>query len=106
MGPGHNISLYYFNQTLKNICVFIWLWRVLWPTGSLIFIVARRTFRCSMQTVICGMWDLVPGAGMKPRPPALGARSLSHWTTREVPALCLGDCNTCVQPHASPVAFT
>ena len=34
----------------------------------------------------CGMWDLVPWPGIDPRPPALGARSLSHWITREVPA--------------------
>ena len=29
------------------------------------------------------MWDL-PGPGLEPGPPALGAQSLSHWTTREV----------------------
>ena len=28
---------------------------------------------------------LVPWAGIKPGPPALGARILNHWTTREVP---------------------
>ena len=33
----------------------------------------------------CGTWDLVPWAGIKPQPPALGARSLTHWTPREVP---------------------
>ena len=33
----------------------------------------------------CKMWDLVPWPGIKPRPPVLGAQSLSHWTTREVP---------------------
>ena len=27
------------------------------------------------------MWDLVPRPGIKPRPPALGAQSRSHWTT-------------------------
>ena len=32
----------------------------------------------------CGMWDLVPWLGLKPRPPALEAQSLSPWTTREV----------------------
>ena len=32
----------------------------------------------------CSMWDLVPWPGTKPRPPAVGAQSLSHWTTREV----------------------
>ena len=36
----------------------------------------------------CSMWDLliVPGPGIKPRPPALGVGSLSHWALREVPA--------------------
>ena len=33
----------------------------------------------------CSMWDLVPG--IEPRPPVLGAQSLSHWTTREVPKM-------------------
>ena len=32
-----------------------------------------------------GMWDLVPPPGIKPGPLALGAPSVSHWTTREVP---------------------
>ena len=32
-----------------------------------------------------GMWDLIPQPGMELGPPALGVRSLSHWTTREVP---------------------
>ena len=39
---------------------------------------------CGTQDLSCDMWDLVPWPGMKPRPPALGAWSLSHWTTREV----------------------
>ena len=30
------------------------------------------------------MWDLIPGLGIEPGPPVLGARSLNHWTTREV----------------------
>ena len=33
----------------------------------------------------CVMWDLVPGPGIQPGPPALEEQSLSHWTTREVP---------------------
>ena len=33
----------------------------------------------------CGMWDQGPRPGIKPRPPALGAQGLHHWTTREVP---------------------
>ena len=36
-----------------------------------------------------GMWDLIPQPGMELGPPALGVRSLSHWTTREVPSCFL-----------------
>ena len=32
----------------------------------------------------CGIPDLVPWTGIEPSHPALGARSLSDWTTREV----------------------
>ena len=34
------------------------------------------------------MWHLVRWPGIEPRPPALGAQSLTHWTTREVPINC------------------
>ena len=37
------------------------------------------------------MWDLVPRSRMEPGPPALGAWSLSHWTTREVPRSLISD---------------
>ena len=37
----------------------------------------------------CGMWDLVPGPGIKPVPPVLGAQNLNHWTIREVPWVTL-----------------
>ena len=33
----------------------------------------------------CSKWDLVPWPGIEPGYPALGAWSLSHWTTWEVP---------------------
>ena len=49
----------------------IWdLLSLLWRDGSL---------------VVCSMWDLVPWSRIEPRPPALEAQSLSHWTTGEVP---------------------
>ena len=35
--------------------------------------------------VLDATWVLDPWPGIKPMPPALGARSLNHWTTREVP---------------------
>ena len=37
----------------------------------------------------CGMQDLAPRPGIEPGPPALGAQSSSHWTTREVPELLI-----------------
>ncbi|XP_028355588.2 GATOR complex protein NPRL3-like isoform X1 [Physeter macrocephalus] len=46
------------------------------PSG--IFVAVCRIFSC-------GMRDIVPWPGIEPSPPALGAWSLSHWTTREVP---------------------
>ena len=36
---------------------------------------------CSTRTLSCGMWDLVLQLEVEPGPPALGGRSLSHWTT-------------------------
>ena len=41
---------------------------------------------CELLVAAC-MWDLVPGPGIKPGCPALGAWSLTHWTTREVPRI-------------------
>ena len=37
------------------------------------------------------MRDLVPGPGIEPRPPALGAWSLTHWTTRGSPSSTVKD---------------
>ena len=39
-----------------------------------------------MRALSGDVQDLAPRAGIEPRPPALGAWSLSHWTTREVPS--------------------
>ena len=55
-------------------------WRTFVVASGIFFV-----FTCGKRTLSCGMWDLVPWPGIEPRPPALGARSLSHWTTREVP---------------------
>ena len=55
---------------------------------SLISTAESKIFTCGMGTLNCSMWDLFPWPGIKPRPPALGAQSLSPWTTRKVPSLC------------------
>ena len=43
------------------------------------------SFSCSIQTHSCSTWDLVHQLGTEFGFPALGAQSLSRWTTREVP---------------------
>ena len=40
---------------------------------------------CSIRTLSLSIWCLVPWPRIKPRDPALGAWSLSHWTTKNVP---------------------
>ena len=55
--------------------------------GSLIFVVACSIFSCGMWILGCSMWDLVPWPGIELGAPELGAWSLSHWTTREVPQM-------------------
>ena len=57
-----------------SIYLFIWLHQGL--------VAACEIFSCSMQ-------DLVPWPQIKPRPPALGAWSLSHWATKELLQTCL-----------------
>ena len=89
-----------FHGLFKNVYLFIYL-----------FILAALGLSCGMWDLPCGMWDLPCGmwdlfffllvaacvllscnmhAGSSSQtrdrtgPPALGARSLTHWTTREV----------------------
>ena len=83
--PARNFKLRVENNVevfKKNL--FIWL---CW-----VFVAARRTFvgaceifNCNLGTLSYGMRDLVPSPRIEPGPPALGAQSLSHWPTREVP---------------------
>ena len=66
------------------------------PGKSQPFIFAWTTIKRDLShTVFLQLWGfghpvqragmLVPQPGIKPVPSALGARSLKHWTTREVP---------------------
>ena len=48
---------------------------------------------------------LILPPGMEPKPPALGARSLNHWTTREVPFLFLCFDNPCWLSSGAVVSF-
>ena len=59
-----------------------------------VLVAARGIFSCGMRDLLvvdadflvaACMRDLVPQPEIEPGPPALGAWSLTHWTTREVP---------------------
>ena len=68
-----------FHQTIMPPSFFFYVidfYLLMWMHWVLV--VARGIFSCSM-------WDLVPWPGIVLGSPALGAWSLSHWTTREVP---------------------
>ena len=50
-----------------------------------VFVAACRILSCGMWTLNWDMRHLVRWPEIEPRHPVLGAWSLSHWTTREVP---------------------
>ena len=54
-----SLSFFFFFEYL-----FIWLCWILVATHGI--------FSCSMRTLSCGMWDLVPWQGVEPGPPVLG----------------------------------
>ena len=72
------------DQFRKYICIgFSFFLKIIYLAGW-VLVAARGicSLHCGVQTLSCGMWDLVPVAGIEPRPPALEAWSLSHWTTK------------------------
>ena len=76
------VFFFFFLNYLFNL--FIWLCQIFVEAHG-IFVVACGIFSWGMRALSCSMRDLVPQPGIKPRPPALGAWSPNHWTTREVP---------------------
>ena len=51
-------------------------------TMNILFFFFFLTMYLVALCLSCSMWALAPWPGIKPRPPALGAHSPSHWTTR------------------------
>ena len=81
-------ALSFYSSFLKKNYLFIWLyWFLVVALGifDLWSSLQHAESLLSMQTLSCGTWDLVLWPGIESRPPALGAQSLNHWTTREVP---------------------
>ena len=58
-----------------------------------------------MRTINCGLWDLALLPGLELEPPALGAQSLGHWTTRKVPAPTFGNLSD-VESFSQLLRFT
>ena len=71
-----NQYLYFIPFTYIHIHIYIYIY--IWLLQVLV--AAHGIFSYGMQ-------DLVPGPGMEPRPPAMGARSFSNSATREVSVL-------------------
>ena len=84
LGPTLSTYSYHFREIItiilifKNFDIYLFVWL------CLVFIAKHGIVRCGMQTLSCGIWDLVPWTGIKPGPSALGMWRLSHWITREV----------------------
>ena len=59
-----------------------------WPPGISVrffWLSWVKIFSCSIVTLGCSMWDLVPCRGFRPRLPALDSQfEVCHWTTKKV----------------------
>ena len=83
-GPGNDVFVFFKKYLFIYLFVYLfWLHRVL---------------------VAACMWDLVPRPGIEPRPPALGAQSLTHWTT--IVAFRLTALSLKVSKHLASVSKT
>ena len=84
----YSSSIYRTAQFFQNIYYFDYLAVLglnhVWGTFDLPC-APEGSFICGIWALRYRIWDLVPWPVIQPRPPALGAWSHTHWTTREVP---------------------
>ena len=78
-----DFCLYLFLLLLIFIYLFSCAGSYVQHVGPPNFVVAWGFFNCGMWTLNCSMWVLVPCPGIESKSSALGAWSLSHWTTKE-----------------------
>ena len=76
----HPISCYFTAEFFERVD---YTWHLQFPCPLLFFGGVGR----GQWPHTCHAGILVPGPGIEPMPPALGAEGLKHWTTREVPPL-------------------
>ena len=83
---GRLFTLWVTKETLQCLEISYFIKKITYLYICLYWdlVVAGGIFSCGMWTLSCSTWDLVPWSGIESRPPAWGAWSLSHWTTREV----------------------
>ena len=87
----HRAGLCYQENRRQPEFVVLCVWRggavpvLVVATESPIFIVACGMFQWQhAESTSCYMWNLVPQAGIEPRPPALAGGFFIHCATREV----------------------
>ena len=70
-------------------CIYIYIYFFFFTVFDSIYwyFIACRSFSWGMWTLRCSMWYLVPRPGMESGPLAFRVRSLSQWTTKDVPLL-------------------
>ena len=69
--------------------VFLWflIYLIYWVFNKYFIYLAALGLSFGIPILSWGMWDLVPWLGIEPRSPALGAWTLNHWTSEEVPIM-------------------
>ena len=71
-------------ESQYNSGLFFNIYFYLFYLAAQVLVVGHGIFSCSLRTLSCGIWDLVPWPKTKPGSPVLEAWSLSPQTTREV----------------------
>ena len=71
-------------ESQYNSGLFLNIYFYLFYLAAQVLVVEHGIFSCSLWTLSCGMWDLVPWPKTQPGSPVLEAWSLSHQTTKEV----------------------
>ena len=107
--PRFPLFLFNYSFTLypKTVLPRLFTQQVRWQNLSVGTILGLKKFFLAAPGLSFIIWDPVPWPGIepgiKPGPPALGAQSLNHWTTREVPlgfleTLNSNQCSHLLQP--------